>query len=62
LRGHGAAREAVLIDFKPLSDSRVGDPAANFDIVIGTTPEDPAKDIFRARDGTPVEEDRGPGN
>ena len=61
IRGR-TAREAVLVDFKPLKDSRKGELAANFDIVIGTTPEDPSKDIFRTRDGTPVGEDRGAGN
>jgi protocatechuate 3,4-dioxygenase beta subunit len=56
------AREAVLVDFKPLKGSRLGELAANFDIVIGTTPEDPSEDIFQARDGAPVGKHRKPGD
>ena len=33
------AREAVTIDFAPLKDSRAGELAARFDIVLGFTPE-----------------------
>lgn len=33
------AREAVLVDFAPIPDSRIGELAANFDIVLGFTPE-----------------------
>jgi protocatechuate 3,4-dioxygenase beta subunit len=36
-------RELVLIEFKPVKDSRIGETSANFDIVIGLTPEDPAE-------------------
>jgi len=49
------AREAVLVDFKPIKGSATGELKAQFDIVIGTTPEDPSKDISRNRDGLPVE-------
>jgi protocatechuate 3,4-dioxygenase, beta subunit len=35
------ARETVLVDFKPIAESRLGELAANFDIVMGVTPEDP---------------------
>ncbi|HUQ72547.1 MAG TPA: protocatechuate 3,4-dioxygenase [Planctomycetaceae bacterium] len=31
-------RELVLVDFKPIKDSKIGELAANFDIVIGRTP------------------------
>jgi protocatechuate 3,4-dioxygenase beta subunit len=31
-------REAVLVEFKPLENSRTGELAANFDIVLGITP------------------------
>ena len=34
------ARETLLADFAPLPDSRIGELAARFDIVIGTTAED----------------------
>jgi protocatechuate 3,4-dioxygenase beta subunit len=33
------ARDAVLVDFKPIPDSRIGELAARFDIVLGVTPE-----------------------
>jgi protocatechuate 3,4-dioxygenase beta subunit len=33
-------RETILVDFKPIADSKTGELAANFDIVIGLTPED----------------------
>jgi protocatechuate 3,4-dioxygenase beta subunit len=35
------ARDTVLVDFKPVADSKIGELAANFDIVMGVTPEDP---------------------
>jgi protocatechuate 3,4-dioxygenase, beta subunit len=33
------ARESVTIDFTPIKDSRIGELAAKFDIVLGFTPE-----------------------
>lgn len=33
-------RELVLADFKPLPDSKLGELACNFDIVLGRTPDD----------------------
>ena len=33
-----AAREALTIEFKPIKESRVGELAARFDIVLGVTP------------------------
>jgi protocatechuate 3,4-dioxygenase beta subunit len=33
------AREAVTIDFTPIPDSKIGELAAKFDIVLGFTPE-----------------------
>jgi protocatechuate 3,4-dioxygenase beta subunit len=33
-------RELVLVDFKPVKDSKIGELAANFDIVIGRTPQE----------------------
>jgi protocatechuate 3,4-dioxygenase, beta subunit len=32
------ARESVTIDFKPMKDSKAGELAANFDVVLGVTP------------------------
>jgi len=41
LRGirEAKARETVLIDFAPLKDSKVGELTAQFNVVLGTTPE-----------------------
>lgn len=50
-----AARGAVLVDFKPIKGSPAGELEAHFDIVIGTTREDPSQDTFRNLDGIPVE-------
>ena len=33
------ARDAVLVDFAPMKDSRIGELAARFDMVLGFTPE-----------------------
>ena len=38
--GEGRDREALSVDFKPIPDSRIGELAASFDIVLGKTPED----------------------
>lgn len=35
------ARESVIVDFAPVKDSKIGELAARFDIVMGFTPEDP---------------------
>jgi len=35
-----AARETVIADFKPIPDSRIGELAAHFDVVLGVTPDD----------------------
>ncbi len=35
------ARESVIVEFKPLTASHIGELAAYFPIVVGTTPEDP---------------------
>ena len=34
-------REVIQADFHPLEGSKIGELAANFDIVLGVTPEDP---------------------
>ena len=36
-------RESVLVEFAPLRESRVGELAARFDIVLGLTPQDEPK-------------------
>jgi protocatechuate 3,4-dioxygenase beta subunit len=35
-------RESIIIDFSPIPNSRIGELAARFDIVLGVTPEDKA--------------------
>jgi protocatechuate 3,4-dioxygenase beta subunit len=35
-----AARKSVLGDFRPIPDSRIGELAVNFDVVLGFTPEE----------------------
>jgi protocatechuate 3,4-dioxygenase, beta subunit len=37
------ARESVLVDFKAVRGSRVGELQAHFDIVVGRTPNDPTE-------------------
>ncbi|MES2475507.1 MAG: protocatechuate 3,4-dioxygenase [Verrucomicrobiota bacterium] len=34
------ARKSLLVDFKPLADSKIGELTANFDIIMGLTPEE----------------------
>lgn len=38
--GSEQARHALLADFKPLEGSKIGELSANFDIVMGLTPQD----------------------
>jgi protocatechuate 3,4-dioxygenase, beta subunit len=38
--GDQAARETVTVDFAPIKDSRIGEVAARFDIMLGITPQD----------------------
>jgi protocatechuate 3,4-dioxygenase beta subunit len=40
-------RELVLVDFKPVKGSKIGELAANFDLVIGLTPAEPADEFRR---------------
>jgi protocatechuate 3,4-dioxygenase beta subunit len=39
-RGVGDKQDLVEVDFAPIADSKMGELAANFDIVVGNTPED----------------------
>ena len=41
------ARESVIVDFKALPNSRVGELTASFPIVLGFTPEDPEPSLGR---------------
>ena len=42
LREAGGAfeRELVLVDFKPIKESKIGELTARFDIVVGLTPDE----------------------
>jgi protocatechuate 3,4-dioxygenase beta subunit len=40
-------RELVLVDFKPMKESKIGELSARFDIVAGLTPAEPAEDRRR---------------
>jgi protocatechuate 3,4-dioxygenase beta subunit len=42
-------RELLMADFKPIADSKIGECACQFDIVLGRTPDESA---FRARRST----------
>lgn len=37
----GDLRQLLIVDFKPVPGSETGELAANFDMIVGTTPEDP---------------------
>jgi protocatechuate 3,4-dioxygenase beta subunit len=40
-------RELLSVDFKPVKGSKIGEFSAQFDIVVGLTPEDPEEDRGR---------------
>jgi protocatechuate 3,4-dioxygenase beta subunit len=42
-------RKALEVDFTPIPDSQAGELAAQFDLVLGRTPEDRDDDEFRTR-------------
>lgn len=42
-------REALEVDFQPIEESPLGELAANFDLVLGLTPEDPEEGQDRER-------------
>jgi protocatechuate 3,4-dioxygenase, beta subunit len=44
-------RELVTADFTPLKDSKIGEVAAHFEIVLGATPEDLKQDALRGQRG-----------
>jgi protocatechuate 3,4-dioxygenase, beta subunit len=46
--GDARQRAAITADFAPLKGSKLGELTANFQIVIGMTPEDQSTDQFRA--------------
>lgn len=52
-------RELLLADFTPIADSKIGELAATFDVVLGATPEDP-EDSVKGGVGKPERMDRRP--
>jgi protocatechuate 3,4-dioxygenase beta subunit len=40
-------RELVLVDFKPIKESKIGELSARFDIVVGLTPAEPGEERRR---------------
>jgi protocatechuate 3,4-dioxygenase, beta subunit len=48
-----AARQTVLADFKKIPHSKIGELAANFDVVLGVTVEDPHDDAIKGGIGKP---------
>lgn len=55
------ARETLLVDFKPLPGSRIGELTANFDIVLGVTPQDPSDGKIKGSIGKSEMRGRNPG-
>ncbi len=51
--GSDLARQSLLVDFKPLMDSKIGELTANFDVVLGFTPEDSADGHVQGGIGQP---------
>lgn len=47
------ARKSILVDFKPLKDSKMGELTANFDIVLGQTAEEGDDGQLRGGIGQP---------
>lgn len=47
-------RESVQAKFKPMPDSKIGELAANFDIVLGVTPDEKELDEIQGGIGKPV--------
>lgn len=48
------ARKSILVDFKPIKDSKLGELAANFDIVLGKTVEELEDGTLKGGIGKPV--------
>ena len=50
------ARETILVDFNPIKSSKIGELSANFDIVLGRTPQDSDSEKIRGGIGIPDRE------
>ena len=53
------ARETILVDFDPIKDSKIGELAANFEIVLGRTVEEEADGSVKGGIGKPQFRRRG---
>ncbi len=54
-----AARKSVLVDFKPIAGSKLGELAANFDVVLGQTVAELEDGTLRGGIGKPIFRSRG---
>lgn len=54
-----AARQSILVDFKPLANSKLGELTANFDIVLGRTVEELEDGRLRGGIGQRLQNRRG---
>jgi len=43
----GDRKDAVTAEFSPVKDSKIGELAASFEIIVGHTPEEPAQNQGR---------------
>ncbi len=59
IRDAGRPQSGLMVDFNPLPDSRIGELAANFDIVMGVTPQDAGSGVIKG--GIGHAEGFGPG-
>ncbi len=55
-KGLGQKADLVTTEFKPIKESKIGELAAHFELVLGATPEDVKQDQFR---GAPPPQRRG---
>ena len=51
--GSSLERELVLVDFKPMKESKIGELVARMDIVLGRTPEEAPREGRRRRPNRP---------
>ena len=56
-----AARQTVLADFRKIPDSKIGELATDFNVVLGVTVEDSHDDSIKGGIGKPEFRGRGPG-
>lgn len=59
--GDAKMQELVSPEFKPIPGSKIGELTANFDVIVGVTPEDSADGKIHGGVGKPEWQQRGPG-